>query len=220
MVNYFASLLASVGLGVGVVPATVTAPAFAPAAVPTTPVVTTMPSWPAVATVTDSYATLHASEGTSGGTGQVVPAVPTPTGPSSVSAVPAGAVGSGAQQMIDLINQARVAAGLPPYTVNATLMTLAAERAQALVTSGQFTHDLPGLGWPFQMEQAAGIRAQGMGAENIAEAGSVAQAFQLLMASPEHRANILNPYETQIGVGVYPLPNGVAISELFIGPNM
>jgi uncharacterized protein YkwD len=122
--------------------------------------------------------------------------------------------------MIALINQARAAHGLAPYTVNATLMTLAQERAQVLATSGQFTDDLPGLGWPFQQEVAAGIDAQGMGAENIAEASTVAQAFQLLMASPPHASNILNPYETQIGVGVYPLSNGVAVSELFIGPSL
>lgn len=120
--------------------------------------------------------------------------------------------------MIALINQARVKAALSPYTVNAKLMTLAQERAKALAM-GPFTSDMPLYGWPAQMEQSAGIRAQGLGAENIAEAGSVHQAFDLLMASAPHRANILNPYATQIGVGVSSWRSGVAISELFIGPN-
>ena len=120
--------------------------------------------------------------------------------------------------MINLINQARQQAGLKPYTINNTLMQLAGERAVALA-NGPFTSDMAGYGWPVQMEQAAGIQAQGMGAENIAEAGSVSQAFAMLMASPPHRSNILNPYETQIGVGVAPWGSGVAISELFIGPN-
>lgn len=125
---------------------------------------------------------------------------------------------SEARQMIHLINQARIRHGLQPYTVNPQLTTLAQERAKALVTEG-FTSDLPGYGWPAQMEQKAGIRAQGLGAENIALAANVSQAFQMLMASPPHRQNILNPYETQIGVGVAPDGNGIAVSELFIGPN-
>jgi uncharacterized protein YkwD len=98
-------------------------------------------------------------------------------------------------------------------------MQLAQERANALAT-GPFTSDLAGYGWPIQMEQQAGFQAQGMGAENIAEVSSVSQAFSLLMASAPHRANILNPYETQIGVGVAPWGQGVAISELFTGPSL
>lgn len=97
-------------------------------------------------------------------------------------------------------------------------MHLAQERAVDLA-AGPFTSDLPVYGWPVQMEQAAGINTQGMGAENIAEAASVSQAFAMLMASPPHRSNILNPTETQIGVGVAPWGSGVAISELFIGPS-
>jgi len=127
---------------------------------------------------------------------------------------------SAATTMIALINQARQQQGLLPYTINPTLMALAQKRAQMIAETGDFTSDLPPYGWPVQMEQQAGITAQSMGAENIAEAGNVQQAFLMLMASPPHQANILSPYMTQIGVGVAPLPNGVAISELFTGPNL
>ncbi len=144
------------------------------------------------------------------------------TGPAAAVPVAASSMAGPAQlasEMVGLINQARTAAGLPPYQVNPTLTAIAMRRAEALASTGDFTHDLPQLGYPLAMEQAAGIRAWGMGAENIAEAATVGQAFWLLMASPEHRSNIVNPYETQVGVGVAQLPNGVAISELFIGPN-
>lgn len=145
---------------------------------------------------------------------------PNPSSRQSHAAAPPTQPGlQAAYQMIALINQARVTQNLAPYTVNPTLMKIAEERATALANGGVFTHDLPGLGLPLQMEQAAGINASGMGAENIAEASTVSQAFQMLMASREHRSNILNPYETQIGVGVASLPNGLAISELFVGPN-
>jgi uncharacterized protein YkwD len=224
--NYFAALLASAGLlvtqgSVTAQPSVAVVPVSPPATVST---LTPTGAGP-LTTVSASYGTLALAGPSTGSNTTAV------GGGSSTGSASGGGTGtsggsspplssSGARQMIDLINQARVAAGLKPYTVNATLMQLAAERAKALAVDGVFTDDLPGLGWPVQQEQAAGINASGMGAENIAEASTVAQAFELLMASPPHKSNILNPYETQIGVGVYPLPNGVAISELFIGPNL
>jgi uncharacterized protein YkwD len=217
-------------------------PVPSPSVSQTTVTVAAPPRFPGavVATPADVYATIRARQQGTGATPPVVepvalapavpPAPPAPTStsvthpPSSAptfSASPPSSptLGQMAAQMVALMNQARTAAGLPPYTVNPVLTQIAMERAAVLASSGQFTHDLPGLGYPLAMEQAAGLNAAGMGAENIAEAGSVAQAFWLLMASPAHRSNILNPYETQVGVGVALLPNGVAVSQLFAGPN-
>ena len=211
--NYFASLLFTAGLlgiphwGIQYTPQPVTADTVS------------VSSWttPAVATVSQAYRVMMDRSPV----GSTTPTPSAPSQPPSQAAAggtaPSGA--AGALLLIQLINQARTQQGLLPYTVNATLMRLAAIRAQALAADGVFTSDLPGLGWPVQMEQAAGISAQGMGAENIAEAATVTAAFQLLMASPPHRSNMLNPYETQVGVGVAPLSNGVAVSELFIGPS-
>ncbi len=244
--SYFTALLAAAGLPVilAITPVPVTTPApVPPTATTSTTVPTAASSIPGLVSVTQFYQTMlweNASPTSSGPTtattGTTTPTPPpsstTPPPSSTTSAPPSGSSGATSnagggsssntsgntpQAMIALINQARVQAGLQPYTVNSTLMTLAQERAVALA-NGPFTSDLPGYGWPIQMEQAAGIQAQGMGAENIAEAGSVSQAFAMLMASPPHKSNILNPYETQIGVGVAPWGSGVAISELFIGP--
>jgi uncharacterized protein YkwD len=224
-VNYFAALLlmaglpTTVGSSVGALPAAVTVmPAVPATGSPTaSPAVVYVPIDALAVSLTSSSASLTVSA-----------SPPTGTTPARGSAVGSGGSSAGSSQtasgsntpmaMIDLINQARMADGLAPYAINATLMTLAQERAEALAT-GPFTSDLPTYGWPAQMEEAAGIQASGLGAENIAEAGSVSQAFALLMASAPHRANILNPYETQVGVGVAPWGSGVAISELFIGPN-
>lgn len=213
--NYFASLLLTAGLlgtphwGMphATVPVTATAASVSP--------------WttPSVATVSQAYRVMMDRQPVPA----TAPLASAPSQPSSAAGTAAGQTASsgaaGAYTLIQLINQARTQHGLVPYTVNSTLMHLAQIRAQALATDGVFTSDLPLLGWPIQMEQAAGISAQGMGAENIAEASSVTAAFQLLMASPPHRSNILNPYETQVGVGVSPLSNGVAVSQLFIGPS-
>ncbi len=173
-----------------------------------------------VATVFQSYRTIAASRsaalsGTGPG-GQASP--PVVVNPPASETVVGGNLDGQAFEMIALINQARTQAGLKPLVVNSALMRLAGERASALA-NGPFTSDLAQYGWPAQMEQAAGIQALGLGAENVAEASSVAQAFALLMASPPHRANMLDRYDTQIGVGIAPWGAGVAISELFIGPS-
>lgn len=240
--NYFTALLVAAGL-----PVTMGAAPAAIAPVTSAPSIQTTAALP-VATVNQVYQTIGlVGQGSSPKAVTVSPPAPQPTPPSTTSSsgtsgAPSGssssnsstpstgnsgpsassgstsAASNSAMQMINLINQARQQNGLKPYTVNTTLMQLAQERAVTLA-NGPFTSDMAGYGWPVQMEQAAGIQAQGMGAENIAEAGSVSQAFAMLMASPPHRSNILNPYETQIGVGVAPWGSGVAISELFIGPN-
>lgn len=225
--NYFTWLLVSAGLPVLGLSTPAPAPTPAPSSALAQPVLATAPLTPAsapVATEAQAMATIQtylASQSTAAPSSR--PTAARPAIPSANSSTPASGSSATAQgpaaTLIAWINQARAAQGLPPYAVNPTLMTLAQERAQALA-AGPFTHDLPGLGWPIQMETAAGIQAQGMGAENIAVAPNLQTAFSLLMASPEHRANILSPYETQIGAGVAPDGNGVAISELFIGPNL
>jgi uncharacterized protein YkwD len=220
--NYFSALLLAAGLPLSMGLAV-------PGAVSTAPVVSTATApIPKVATVLQAYQTMQQVEIT--GTSSPVQPTSLPTStpvPSSAHVGQTSVAANGnaetmlasdAAEMIALINQARVQAGLAPYAVNATLMTLAQERAVALA-AGPFTSELPQYGWPIQMEEAAGIEAQDMGAENIVEAASVSQAFSLLMASPAHASNILNPDETQIGVGVALWGTGIAISELFMGPN-
>lgn len=218
--NYFAALLLAAGLPTSMTSmAGASTPAITYHATPALIVPAVVPAPLGVATVYQAYQTMITTYDSAL---MLTKVAGHSTRASSTSSVASTAhqsnVARGAKTMIAMINQARVKAGLSPYTVNAKLMTLAQERAKAL-TAGPFTSDLPLYGWPAQMEQSAGIHAQGLGAENIAQASSVRQAFGLLMASPPHRANILNPYETQIGVGVYSRGSGVAISELFIGPN-
>ena len=223
--NYFAGLLLAAGLPVGgwmssAAPAAVQPP-------PRVPSIDWAQNLPAssIASVSQSYRTMLAYQqsasrkaATSGGKTTSTPQPPSPVTASNPKSV-GGSLSAPAAEMIQLINAARVKAGLAPYAINAELMTLARERAAALA-SGPFTSDMAGYGWPVQMEQAAGIHAQDLGAENIAEAANVSQAFAMLMASPPHRENILSPYATQIGVGVAPRGSGIAISELFIGPSL
>jgi uncharacterized protein YkwD len=53
--------------------------------------------------------------------------------------------------------------------------------------------------------------------ENVAYAGSVEQAMAVLEASPPHRANLLNPAFTSIGIGVVERDGRVWVTEVFVG---
>jgi len=122
------------------------------------------------------------------------------------------------EQLLGLINQQRVANHLPAFTVNLKLSDLARWRAEDMAVHQELTHYLPDYGTPPQMEEAAGIYANPFGAENICEGPSVTVDNTALFNSAPHRANLLDPRETQIGLGVVRSANGIVwISELFLG---
>ena len=119
--------------------------------------------------------------------------------------------------MIDLVNKARAQAGLSPLKTNMTLVSLARKKAQDMIALKYFNHISPTYGSPFDMMKAAGVTYRYAG-ENLAGAGNVDLAFNLLMNSSGHRANILNPSYTDIGVGaVQGSQYGMIFVQLFIG---
>ncbi|MCL6596755.1 MAG: CAP domain-containing protein [Firmicutes bacterium] len=147
------------------------------------------------------------------------PAVPAPApAPSPQAPSPPTALSAAEGRLVALMNAARTSAGLGPLAVNPALENLARKKAADMVRLGYVGHLSPDLGWPIQMEIQAGYMAWSMGAEDIAEAGSVLQAFAMFRASPTHWANIVDPALTQVGVAVVPVPYGVLVEVLFSGP--
>lgn len=121
-------------------------------------------------------------------------------------------------QAVALVNRARADAGLPPLAVNPVLTELARKKSQDMVVNHYFSHTSPTYGTAYDMEVAAGIRARVMGGENIAKARNAMYAHAMFMGSSGHRANILNPNYTEIGIGIVPNgPYGIAETQLFIG---
>lgn len=119
---------------------------------------------------------------------------------------------------LQLVNQARAQAGLPPLVADPVLTQLARQKSRDMVVNNYFSHVSPTYGTAYQMEVAAGIRAPVMGAENIAKARNASYAHAMFMGSAGHRANILNPRHTHVGIGV--VSNGaygIAETQLFIG---
>ncbi|MGI5839498.1 MAG: CAP domain-containing protein [bacterium] len=121
------------------------------------------------------------------------------------------------EYLLSLINKARASEGLAPLQADLRLVHLARLKAQDLVEKNYFDHNSPTYGSPFEMMHANGVKFRYAG-ENIAESGSVGGAHAQLMTSPGHRAHIMEPHYTHVGIGVFPAkPAGVMVVEMFIG---
>jgi uncharacterized protein YkwD len=142
-------------------------------------------------------------------------AAPTSAAP---PAVPAGSQqGAPADQVLAVINQARVAAGLPAYTVSSGL-DLSATRHNTVMASGcGLSHQCPGEAALGARETAAGVTWTSAG-ENIGEGGPVSDTTaaisemavtltqDMLAEKPPddgHRLNILSSAFHHIGIAVY-----------------
>ncbi|MGE5554192.1 MAG: CAP domain-containing protein [Betaproteobacteria bacterium] len=106
------------------------------------------------------------------------------------------------QQFLTLTNQNRTTAGLPALRSNLELSRMARIKAQDMVTNNYFSHYSPTYGYPPTMAQKFGIQYMYGVGENIVQSRNVSRANAQLMASPGHKANILDPRYTDIGVGV------------------
>ncbi|PEC49965.1 hypothetical protein COJ46_13815 [Bacillus sp. AFS077874] len=118
-------------------------------------------------------------------------------------------------KVVDLTNAERTKAGLKPFTVNATLSKTARLKSQDMTDKNYFDHTSPTYGSPFDMMKQFGI-TYSYAAENIAKGQKTPEeVVTAWMNSAGHRANILNPNLTQIGVGYDSRSN--AWTQQFIG---
>ncbi|MEW6697341.1 MAG: CAP domain-containing protein [Bacillota bacterium] len=138
------------------------------------------------------------------------PTTPPATQPSNVSV-------ADEQAMLDLINKERSAVGLKPLDYDAKLTELARLKAQDMITNKYFSHTSPTYGSPFDMMKNAGVTYRYAG-ENLAGAPDVNTAHKNLMNSPSHKANILKPEYTKVGIGVVSGgPYGKMFVQMFNG---
>lgn len=122
------------------------------------------------------------------------------------------------QKAVLLLNADRKKEGLDPLQVNLKLSKLAADYAVDMGTRKFFSHVDPDGKDPFERMAAIGIDFPNAG-ENIAVSPDVETAHKMLMDSPLHRENVLNPKFTEIGIGVRPAARGgVYLVQEFIGP--
>lgn len=120
------------------------------------------------------------------------------------------------QRAFDLLNADRAANGLPPLKLNLAVTAVAERHAQDEINRKFFAHNNPDGQSPFDRMRAAGI-SFGYAGENLAINQNVTAAEQAFMNSPGHRANILSPQYTEVGIGVRYSPQGsVYVVQNFI----
>ncbi|MGC4973996.1 CAP domain-containing protein [Streptomyces sp. DT199] len=103
--------------------------------------------------------------------------------------------------VIDLTNRERTRHGLPPLSADPLLTTAAQAHSADMVARAFYAHTAPDGGQPWDRAAAAGSTRRSIG-ENIAcGQRSPADVVEGWMNSPGHRANILKPGFTHIGVG-------------------
>lgn len=110
-------------------------------------------------------------------------------------------------QFVDLINRERSSLGLAPLATHPDLVAGARMQAKAIRDAGRLFHN-PDLG-----SVTTGWKKLG---ENVGYGGSVDRLHAALMASPGHRANILEPSYTHVGLGVVVDGSTVWVAEVFM----
>ena len=104
-------------------------------------------------------------------------------------------------RVLELINIERQRAGLRPLKMDERVRKVARLKSEDMRTQHYFDHNSPTYGSPFDMLKQFGIRYRSAG-ENIAQGYSTPEAVvNGWMNSSGHRANILNPNFTHIGIG-------------------
>ncbi|WP_282776398.1 MULTISPECIES: CAP domain-containing protein [unclassified Nocardia] len=104
--------------------------------------------------------------------------------------------------VIELTNRERIRAGLPPLTPDPLLTRAAQAHSADMVARDFYAHTCPDGSRPWDRAAAAGCTRRTIG-ENIANGyHDPAEVVDGWMNSPGHRANILKPDFTHIGVGL------------------
>lgn len=113
-----------------------------------------------------------------------------------------GAAPFSAHEVVAGINAARIEAGLPPLSENALLTEAAHAKGTHMNEYAYFAHYAPGGTTPWEFMERAGYTYLHAG-ENLArDFSDVPLLIELLLASPSHRANLLDVDFTDVGVAV------------------
>ncbi len=170
----------------------------------TRPSPTTTTSPPAAATVKAPLVTTTTAPPVTPTTTAPEPTTTTTTEPQRVAAYDSSAE----SQLVSLVNNLRASVGVPALAHVGVLQSHARSWSQHMAETDTFAHsslnDIPG---PWQSV-----------AENIAVSTSAQSAFDALVSSSGHHANMVNPTFTEIGSGVWADADGkLWITHVFRG---
>jgi uncharacterized protein YkwD len=120
-----------------------------------------------------------------------------------------------ADAMTRMVNAARASEGLGALRRSAELDRVARAHAKSMQKKRLVAHDV-GDGDATARAQALGVPTGHVFGENVASAQTLERAHRILWASPSHRANVLYPTYTELGIGVVKDADGaVWVTETF-----
>lgn len=118
------------------------------------------------------------------------------------------------KEVVRLVNEERAKRGLGELTYDWQLSRVARYKSQDMSDNNYFSHNSKTYGTPFEMMKSFGISYRSAG-ENIARGQATPKAVvDAWMNSSGHRANILSPSFTKIGVGY--VSKGKYWTQMFI----
>lgn len=116
---------------------------------------------------------------------------------------------AGQPEFTNAVNAERGTRGLPALATSGDLAAVAQRWSDHMASTGTLAHN------PQLSQQVSGWRSIG---ENVGVGGSELQIHEALMASPGHRANILNTQYGQIGIGITHRNGRVWVTQVFRQP--
>jgi uncharacterized YkwD family protein/spore coat assembly protein SafA len=122
-------------------------------------------------------------------------------------------------EVVRLVNIERSKKGLQALKADWEISRVARYKSQDMINKKYFSHTSPTYGSPFKMLETFGIRFSSAG-ENIAYGQQTpAAVMKSWMNSSGHKANILSPSYTHIGVGLAKSSSGVCYwTQMFTKP--
>lgn len=118
------------------------------------------------------------------------------------------------QELVQLVNAERAREGLSPLQVDERLSRIAREHSRLLAANHALSHQFAEEPDVRHRVISTGLRFDYSG-ENVAFNANAESAHRGLMNSPPHRANILRPQFTAIGIGVVRSGNLIYVTEDF-----
>jgi len=119
-------------------------------------------------------------------------------------------------ELLDRLNLLRIEEGAEPLAWSAALAEIAAGHGVEMYAEGYFSHLSPVTGSVADRLAAQGIPFRVAG-ENLALNPTVDGVHGGLSASPSHRATMLEPRFTRVGISVYDGPLGLMVVQVFTG---
>lgn len=141
-----------------------------------------------------------------------------PATPEATTSVQSEAPEAVEATLLRLINETRVRNHLAPLQTTEGIAGVARAHSRDMADNRFVAHVSPTHGNPSDRLREGGLLS-GLVLENVARGYSAAEIHEGLMASPGHRANVLNPRVTHVGIGAVreSLPGGgLLITQDFI----